>query len=243
MGTGKKTRHPTTTEDDLQEVVEFLQSKNILPSRIPARVLNATRKMHSLTYSVILWRFRLPSLPEHGRVFLDEVASDALQVLPQALMGYRKTTTLLIRGLTENLLRHIYFSDHPVEFQRINRDKRWFIQTEDLFDYIKQHPTYYDTEKKFDAINRLKTLYHDLSAGLHGQKVTHLELRRSLREIRFEQSVFDEQVLSLKKCAEATNFLLSAFHIERFRKFPQETRMIILRTMPPKARQILSGLA
>ena len=70
-------------------------------------MVRIARTIHGNTYSLILWRFRLRGLPEHAKVFIEEIASDALQILPQIMMGYSKTAKLLIRGISENGL-------HPV---------------------------------------------------------------------------------------------------------------------------------
>src|SRR5437868_8745607 len=126
--------------DDFSLVIEFLKARGIVPANPTASLVSNARRVHHATYSLILWRFRLKNLPEHGKVFVEEIASDALQVLPQVLMGYGKTAKLLIRGIVENTLRHLYFSDHPVEFARMNRDAKWYVRMDDLFDHIKGHP-------------------------------------------------------------------------------------------------------
>src|SRR5882762_9425003 len=87
---------------DFTEVLSFLKSRNIIPSTPPGGMVDHARKIHKATYSLMLWRFRLKGLPDHGRVFIEEIASDALQILPQVLMGYGKTSRLLTRGIVEN---------------------------------------------------------------------------------------------------------------------------------------------
>src|SRR5258707_11561346 len=127
--------------------------------------------MHRATFNLILWRFRLSGLPTHGQVFIEEIASDALQILPQILMGYGKTAKLLTRGIVENTLRHLYFSDHPIEFGRMNSEPKWYVKMEELFEYAKIHPILRQTERKFDAMSRLSSLHSELSAGVHGRQV------------------------------------------------------------------------
>src|ERR1043165_5194810 len=112
---------------DFAAVLSFLQTRGIVPASPSVAMLDDSKRIHRATYSLILWRFRLRQLPEHSKVFIEEIASDALQILPQALMGYSKTTKLVTRGIVENCLRHIYFADHPVEFERMNREQKWFM--------------------------------------------------------------------------------------------------------------------
>jgi hypothetical protein len=227
---------------DFAAVLTFLQSRGIVPSSPPAPMVEDAKRIHRATYSLILWRFRLRQLPEHSMVFIEEIASDALQILPQALMGYSKTTKLVTRGIVENVLRHIYFADHPIEFERMNRERKWFMTMESLFEYAKIHPTFTATETHFDALTRLRTLYSDLSAGVHGSKVRDLEMRIALNRIKYVQAAVHAEMLLVERCAESVNFLLAAFNQEKMDRFSLEDQRVILRTMPPRARQVWKAL-
>jgi hypothetical protein len=224
--------------DDFTGVVEFLTARGIIPQNPPQHQLYLAKRIHRATYALILWRFRLRKLREHGAVFIEEIASDALQLLPQALMGYGKTTKLLTRGIIENTLRHIYFSDHPIEFERMNRDTKWYLQMEDLFGYAVIHPAFIDIEPRFAAVNKLKTLYGDLSAGIHGRRVQDLEMRIALKKIVYTDEAAQREAEMIERCAESANFALAIFHHQQVRGFQLEDRRIILRTMPKNARRI-----
>lgn len=232
-------RRPIPSLDtDFANALVFLRERGIVPDSPGGNLIENSKRIHRATYSLILWRFRLCGLPDHGQAFIEEIASDALQILPQALMGYRKTAKLLTRGVIENTLRHLYFSDHPIEFARMNRDSKWYLAMESLFEYSRIHPAFLKTESAFDAINRLSTLYSELSAGVHGRSVHDLEMRVSLNKIACEEPGFSKQTDLTEKCAEAVNFLLAIFHREQMSTFPVEDRHTILRTMPARARQI-----
>jgi hypothetical protein len=224
--------------NDFDEVVALLKDRKILPSAPSQDMLRIAKAIHANTYSLILWRFRLPKLSDHAQIFVEEIASDALQVLPQVLMGYSKTSKLLIRCIAENALRHIYFSDHPIEFERMNREKKWFLTLDGLCDYAKNHPAFLKTEKKFDAINQIVSLYSELSAGVHGRAVRDLEMRTALRKIIYHEAAAKIEANLLHKCTQATNFLLAIFHCKQMRNFQLEDRRIILRAMPVEARSI-----
>ena len=227
---------------EFDNVMSFLKTRNFVPQAPTPGMIECAKRIHRATHSLILWRFRLNGLTEHRRVFIEEIASDALQILPQALMGYGKTVKLLTRGIIENTLRHIYFSDHPIEFARMNRELKWYLPMEDLFHYPKIHPTILKLEDQFDAINRLSTLYSELSAGVHGRTVKDLEMRAALDKIVCEEPAFKRLMEAVERCAEAANFALAAFHIEQVHSFPVEDRAIIFRTMPPRARKLLKAI-
>jgi hypothetical protein len=154
-------------------------------------------------------------------------------------MGFGKPTKLLVRGIVENTLRHVYFSDHPVEFARMNRDIKWYISVQDLFDYASAHPLFSAAESKFDCINRLRTQYDNLSAGVHGRRVEDLEMHIALSKIKYSLEKGQKDAATVERGTEAVNFMLTMFHNEQFNKFELEDRRMILRTMPPKARETI----
>lgn len=223
---------------DFADVVRLLHQRGLIPKTVPGPMVATTKAIHGLTYSLILWKFRLHGLPAHGKVFIEEIASDALQILPQVLGGYSKTAKLLIRGIAENALRHIYFSDHPIEFIRMNREGKWYQTIEHLCDYAKWHPTLLTVEKKFDAINQISSIYSELSAGVHGRAVRDLEMRAALEKIVYDQAAASRETDLLRKCTTAVNFALGIFHHKQMKQFQSEDRRIILRTMPSRARQV-----
>lgn len=223
---------------DFADVLSFLEERRIVPTSPPGALVENAKRIHGATYSLILWRFRLTGLPEHGQAFIEEIASDALQVLPQVMMGYIKTANLLIRGIIENTLRHLYFSDHPIEFARMNREGKWFMSMENLLEYPKIHPVFIKSEPRFDAINRLSTLNSELSAGIHGRTVRDLEMRTALNKIKYREDVVTKQRERVEKCTEAVNFALAMFHRDKMRAFQVEDQRIILRTVPALARKV-----
>jgi hypothetical protein len=223
-------------------VMSYLGTRSSIPPTLDDTDVAAAKRIHRSTHSLILWRFRLRKLPNHGRVFIEEIASDALQILPQVLMGYRKPAKLLTRGIIENVLRHIYFSDHPIEFSRMNRDQKWFMSMESLWDYAKTHPIFMVTETKFDAFNRLNSLYSELSAGVHGRTVRDFQMLRALKKIKCQSGELTAQAQLIERCAEAANFVIASFHKAQTLSFQAEDRQVILRTMNSGTRQIWQDL-
>jgi hypothetical protein len=234
-------RRPASIAIDFAEVVAYLQSRPMM-SASTAGMPDHIRALHRATHSLILWRFRLPKLPEQSAVFLEEIASDALQILPQVSMGFSKPARLLLRGITENVLRHVYFSDHPVEFTLMNSSERWYLSVTELFEYAKKHPLFATTEPSFDALGRLQGLYDELSAVVHGRSVRDFQMNVALSKIDYQHSVCEKESRLAIRCSEAVNFLLASFHVQKFRHFSPDDRKTILQTMPAKAKNLLVSL-
>ncbi len=226
--------------NDLAEVIGYLEKFVAIPVPLTPHMAQTAKRVHALTYSLILWRFRLSSLPASAKPFIEEIASDALQILPQVLMGYNKTVKLLARGILENAMRYVYFYDHPVEFAIMNTEAKWYVGLDELFKYLKMHPDFKRTEPKFDAINRAQTVYDELSAGVHGRRVTDLETRVALEKISYESGAALVQIELIKRSCEASNFLLAIRNRVDMRKFSIEERRVVLHTLPKEARKVWS---
>ncbi len=223
--------------DDFKEVIRLLADRGFVPEKPDPAMLSLAKAIHTDTHALILWRFRIKGLPVHGKVFLDEIASDALQILPQVVLGFSKTAKLLVRGIVENALRHVYFTDHPVEFERMNRDMKWYLSFDDLIGYARLHPSIGKAEAGFDALAKLSSLYSELSAGVHGRAVRDLEMRRALTKIAFSEEVAKRDAEAIRRCTQAVNFLLSIFHWDRVKQMQLADRSLIMRSMPVAARK------
>lgn len=224
--------------DDFREVVEYLKTVRLIHDAPDPEVIDVAKRIHAATFALLLWKFRLKKLPSHGKPFVEEIASDALQILPQVMLGFSKTTKLLMRGIIENTLRYVYFLDHPVEFVVMNRDKKWYLEIKDLIEYAKKHPDYIISEQKFDAIGRMTALYSELSGGVHGRKVSDLEMRAALSHLAFDKTAAAKEAAALERVVEACNFMLAIFHREQLRRFSEADRRIILQSMSKKAREV-----
>lgn len=224
-------------DDDFINVVSLFQDRKLMPDPVPQNMNLHAKSIHNSTYSLMIWRHRFRKLPDCGRVYLDEIASDALQILPQILLGFDKTVRLLCRGIIENTLRHVYFSDHPIEFQRTNREK-WFLSFEELWQYAKIHPSYVETEKNYNALDQMKSLYSELSASVHGGAVRDLEMRVALKKITYSDTSAKKHADFVRLSSQLANFVLAIFHCQRVSKLAAIDKSIILRGMEKPARQI-----
>ncbi len=220
---------------DYEEVTRVLASDMHLS--VPHEIEGAVKRCHRLTYSLCLWPYRLKRLPPHSKPYLQEMASDAVQYIPQLLSGYSKTTSLLTRCITEDVLRHIYFKDHPIEFIRDNAVEEWHMSIKDLFEYALHHPTLSIADKKQRPIADLKTVYSELSRAVHASKVVHHEMRRALADIKMSPDAVRKHAALLERTTGAANFALMILHREQFHRWAPAERAIVLRTLPQPYRQ------
>ena len=227
---------------DFDEIRQHLKTVRILSEDDDSEKINLIRRVHTYTYSLFSWHARLDTLPEHASPFIEEIASDAIQILPHLLLGYSKALKLLVRGILENSLRFVYFIDHPIEFKLMNTRDKWFISTDKLLDYMRNHPEYVEAGARFDSIQKLNNLYDDLSATIHGRRVRDLQLNSALAELKYSADRAQKDAKHVQQCAELVNFIVVIKMRDNFQKFSVENKRIILRTLPKLARSIWSEI-
>ena len=227
--------------EDLAETLAMLQVRTIAPVAMTAPILKTLLSMHHAVYSLCIWS-HFVKVEEHGQLYLREIASDAIQIEPHVLSGFSRTSMLLARSIIENTLRHIYFTDHPVEFERANRDVKFYLSAEELFEYSRNYIHFAEPEVRFQPLSKLRNEYRSLSATVHGGRVNDLSLHKALKTVVFDPADLDAQVGHVKAVAEACNFLLLIFHKNRSGKIPAPLRKVIMMTLAPKGRKVVQGL-
>ncbi len=204
---GKSAGYLIHVDQDFSETLVLLQSRTMAQTSLTQPEVKKLRSLHHAIYSLCIWD-HFVKVDDNGQVFLGEIASDAMQITPHVLCGFRRSSMLLARSIIENTLRHIYFTDHPVEFERANRDSKFYLSAEQLFDYCRNYVHFLYCEERFQALSKLRSLYSTLSAAVHGARVADLSLHAALKSITFDPSSLDGQVKHVVSVAKSCNFLM-----------------------------------
>ncbi len=233
-------RYPNAIRIDFAEVLSYLQGRPLVPGSLPQDVLNSLRIIHRYTYSIMFWKVCLQRIPACGRPFINEMASDALQVLPHVCVGFSKTARLLVRGMVENLVRYIYFVDHPVEFDRLHGPQKWFPFFKDLSEYAQNHPHFDGDTLWRQALVDLSSIYSELSESVHGQRVTDLEMRSEISSVQLVAVTAETEATLVKRAATSINLVLAMFHSDQYLNLSAEEKRIVSRNFSKPMRLALS---
>ena len=227
---------------DFESVREYLTSINRWPSTIDATAEGFLRRVHHLSYSMMLWSDRIIDLPKRGQVFLDELRAESLQILPHCIDGYAKTPLLLMRCCVESAVKHAYFVDHQIEFERHGQDA-FTLNATDGFDYLRKHPFLNTVCATWKCVDRLSSSYGQLSQHIHGTRSFQEAPLRLLGEIEMSSDVLLSQLKVLENVTASINFLIAVIQRHRLSEFDEDYRAILLRTMPKEARASLTGIS
>jgi hypothetical protein len=220
---------PRFIESDFDLLRKHLIANKLVTEEWLAKNLSSLRIIHKIVYSFLVWDSCIRKRNNCGKVFLHELRSDAIQSIPIVLGGYKKATALLLRGLVENTLRYIYYSNHPVEYTWLNSGH--YMQIKDLIDYAKKDPRFSSSERARESLDELWSTYTDISKYVHAQATKHMELVRAMEEIRFDHTFFKWYLQKLKKFGSLANLLLIMFNHDRYASFDPEFKRLLVRTV------------
>lgn len=226
-------------ETDFQNVVAHLVGKGVLPKDVPVDINAALRRMHSSIYASLIWKVRLQDVPERGKVFLKEIASDCIQILPLTSFGFRKAPMVLLRGAIENCLRYVYFIDHPIEFEWMNDpNKKWFLQPSEFFSYMKEHPKLVDINQEFQLTQKLQSSYDSLCKIVHGSRVENMQMVDALSKVVLDKSLVLTQSSIVEETLSCVNLAMWILNHPRT-GFSRSDDRIVKRAMTTAARRAL----
>jgi hypothetical protein len=147
-----------------------------------------------------------------------------------------------MRGILENTLRHVYFFDHPVEYELSKEESEWHMKVRDLMDYIARHPLLRTVNDAASGLAQLTSLYKELSARVHAGNARRMEMRAALNAIQLDLNAMPVTAREFEQLAQVCNLQLAALHAKQVRRFKPAERQAIWDVLTPDGRRALAGL-
>jgi hypothetical protein len=227
---------PDFIESDFKDLKNYLLKKSLVNNVWINENEKTLWKMHRIIYSFIIWDYHLPH-DGSGRIFISELVSDSIQTIVLCLNGYTKSVALLLRGIIENILRYIYYYDHPIEFTWL--ESGHFLQIDALINYTKKHPKFNEIPRMLDVLSEIKGQHKTISRYVHAQAVEHMQLTKSIEEINFKHDFFEWYINQLISLGSNVNLILSIFNREEFDNFIKNYQSLIVRRIEANDRKIV----
>lgn len=225
--------------EDRKELEAFFKEHSVYPDSQVAYIAAAFKRAHKAVYGLCLWSHEFVQSPIHQRVFLEELRSDILQSIQMALIGFKKPVALLLRSAIEDLLRHIYYYDHQIEFEKLEKKPSSYVKIDDLWQYAKKHPRLEKLFEKSKSVDLLENYYAVFSRFVHSTSTSHMNLTKSLSEIGFDGEFFKEYVEKVSDLAANIHFILFAFYQKALDSFSPPWKSFLLDMIPKTHRRLL----
>jgi hypothetical protein len=209
--------HSTNLDKDYSAFEKALFKTNKFKFQLTPILKSKLKKYHQLTYAIALIEKKLeekyPS--EHKFLFVNEIISDLLSNSSIIFIGFYYASQILTRRLIENFYNHIYYFEHPVEYELLNLGRNEYTPIIELKNYFEIHPIIKPIVdlniKKYN--DELFQHYQDLCRTVHTKGEDFMGLAKNLEEIKPEFEIdkhFDNTIKSLMSML----YLLYKFHYE-----------------------------
>jgi hypothetical protein len=227
-------------DTDFSRVKTQLQTKfNILlDPTLEARL----RRLHKTVFCMCSLQYEFCKIEPDRMDFLKELRSDYVHALIQFTLGIKKATVLFMRASIEDTLRHIFYNEHPVELFLLNESSDNRMKIDELFQYIRKHPSYRRLQSIDEVVNYLSIQYSETSKLIHGSSAKHLQLHRTISEVKLKDAEMDSMIDDIEKLADNLMTLLILFHKRSFDKIHPEPKRLILSSLSNKNKRIIHNI-
>lgn len=226
---------------DFKDLIEHLKSEKFLDNASLLKINEQLKRIHAISLAIAIWDDALSDQDEYRRIFVQEMRSDIVQAIPLMLMGYKNAAALSIRRCIENLLRHLYFFDHPVEYEKYIRGE-YSLTFRQLLDYLKFNPLLEKSYAKTEIPSQLGAMYSELSILVHSNLLADRGIVDCLSLIEFDLSFFRRATKYLSLMGMSTVFTLCFFHSDIYRKYSYSQRTFVLSILDTKSKKIFQHL-
>jgi len=154
---------------------------------------------------------------------LDGVASSLIEAAACAALGLVRPALFSMRTEVDLILTWLYFKDHRVEWETVNKAGDGFKLKKEIFEYLIR---YFDGfGERYGILKQIvqrseQDTYRFLSAHIHSQSSTTLPVAKKLAGVVKDKKTGDELALVAKDVDEYVSDILIALYIRDWAHIP-----------------------
>lgn len=173
----------------------------------------------------------------HRRDYLSELSADGVGVAHALLSGDLRGARFYLRSAIENLLRHLYYFDHPIEFEWTNDEQeRFYIEPSALREYAARLSVF---RPSAECLSELSALYSSLSGHVHTGATAGMTLRQSLADMKVTDATLAAFLPDLQLMAKNAIALLFLFHYDRVNDIDARAKRWLIDQLDQKRKKLL----
>lgn len=209
--------HSQNLDKDFEYFQKALLKTNKLKFSIDDTVKPTLKKYHRLTYAIALFENKLEQKWEEDNKFLylNEILSDLLSNSSISFIGFYYSSHILIRRIIENFYNHIFYFEHPVEFELLNLGRNDYTPIIELKNYFELHPIIKPIiDNNIKLFNdQLFQHYQELCKTVHTKGEDFMGLAKNLEEIKPDFDIISH-LEAINKSIQSVIYLLYKFHFD-----------------------------
>lgn len=171
--------------------------------------------------------------------YLAEILSDCLIATKLLFLGFESSSLIVMRRAIENFYNHVFYFDHPIEYEHLNLGKNEYTPIDKLKLYFETHPIFKNVERQpiTDYDQMLFNEYQQLCRVVHAKGLESMNLSKNLKDLKRDFDI--KPLLELFVRIEVyIVYLLFRFH--RSIKFTPAEISIIISAIPAEKRSSLT---
>lgn len=205
----------------------------------PAAQEEAVRSAHKYAVCFVALANEAATLPEHRSIFLRELASDSVHLVNCLAGGDGRSTRFYLRSIIENLWRHCYFRDHPVEYGWLSERSGYYLEIKALREYCSWLKGFKGSLKP--AFEYLSTAFAELSKHVHSTTVGSLQLKTTLLDIKLSVQESKRLQSQITDTSRSTLVLCLASDLQTYHNLHFNTQDFLRRALDPQRRRWLQA--
>ena len=230
-------------EVDFKKCIDYYNQLKLDNSNFSPETTALFRRAHGFAFTLGLWITKLEGNQNPAKIYLNQMLSDAIQVMPTVALGDKRGLRLYARAQIEDALKYVFYCDHPVEFELLQLEPKSHTTMDELFEWAKRHPIFKLERDSVElALGVLASAYAELSLTVHATTVKELELSTAVSSLHrpFKDAV--SELAKLQGIFESVTFLLALFHREIMKNLDLNERALVSQFLSTPQKKILSGL-
>jgi len=207
--------HSDNLDSDFANFQKAILKTNKFKFSVTPEVKPHFKKYHRLTYVMALLENKLEEKfkEENKFLFINEILSDLLSNASLTFIGFYYSSQILLRRFIENFYNHVYYFEHPVEYEFLNLGRNDYTPMIELKNYFEAHPiikSLSDPNIKLSN-NSIFLHYQELCKTVHTKGEDFMGLAKNILEIKPDFNIVSH-LEALNKTLSCIIYLLFKFH-------------------------------
>ena len=221
--------HSNVIRDEHKRYLDNFEK--LINKRLNKSYTNLSYEYYKMSYSIFVLVTELIKRRQ-GSVYLRELKTEIVSLIGLGTIGFENS--LHLRRCIELSLKHVYYIDHPIEYQILSESiKSGELAKEDkivkeLFDYFRLHPNFKKSKKFNDPINLLDISYKKLCEIVHARKISTPSKLEECTIPKLTTDDIQQGKNFYRKIMRSIIVLLIIFHISTVAKFDEFKKEAIL---------------
>lgn len=229
-------------EIEYGNMCKFIKEKYEVDIESKDELITFTKTSLEFLISIKIWS---KYIKQDNQVFADaknyfyEIVSNIINSIILAVLDLKVPALIMFRRSQENILTFLYYSEHPIEYYKKERDGN--SKSLNGFKELKEYVTTYPFSCKYnisdqivqsfasEILKKWTEQYQELSNFVHGTNTKYFEGIEYFDQFTYDKRNITYLTEQIEKLSSIINSILITFYFNQYKLFSEETEKSIIR--------------